>query len=422
MELPYSDTNAGLHYDLNLELDPPGQYVAVRGSVAYRSPRAHLERARFYLHHQFSVHRLDGRRVLGYHYDIFTPTGIPFLPQAAVLDVYFNPPLKNGETALIQFEYAGTLTDWPEESPNIVTNHWVELGAYLPWYPMQYDGGLSNLTFTLKAAAPAGYQIASCGYSEPVNGTWYFNWPHPTSDIVAAAGPTLNTYEFSSKPLRVLFHASTFSESAAAQLGEDVLLAFERFAGWFGPTRPLEFTIIESPRHAGGGYSRRGLVVLSGLTEPDYLEQREAYLRYLAHEAALTWWWQAPADTWEAWLNVSFAEYAALLALKERYGAGTFERFLARKSERAAGCGPLWQFQRSAGALPEAQTSVERLLYDKGPLLLHELSGRIGIARFLELGRAMLWSGVTDTAHFLDLLEEVEDPSTRAWMEERLKT
>lgn len=62
------------------------------------------------------------------------------------------------------------------------------------------------------------------------------------------------------------------------------------------------------------------------------------------------------------------------------------------------------------------------MLYDKGPLLLHDLAERIGYLRFLELCRAMLWSGVTETSHFLALLEEVEDPETRRWMEERLKS
>lgn len=421
MELPYSDTNAGLHYDLSLDLDPRRQYLSVRGSAAYHSPRAHLERARFYLHRQFSIQRLDGGRVMGYHYDLLSGAGLPFMPQAAVLDVYFNPPLKNGETALIQFEYSGSLTDWPVESPNVVTPEWVEMGLYLPWFPVQYDRGPSDLTFTLKVTAPAGYQVASFGRPAFQDGAWFFNWPHPTNDIVVAAGPTLESLEFSSTPNHVILNASTFSQATAAHLGEDLLGSLERFAGWFGPTRPSDFTLIESPRALGGGYARRGLVVLGGLTDQDYTAQREAYLRYLAHEAAHAWWWQAPARTWEDWLNESFAEYAALMAVRERFGTETFERFLERKRERAKETGPLWEFNRAGGETIEKQTAVERMLYDKGPLLLHELDERLGNTRFLELCRAMLWSGVTTTAHFLDLLEEVEDAPTRGWMEGRLK-
>jgi hypothetical protein len=430
MEQPYSDTNAGLHYDLSLHLDPQNQYISVRGSAAYQSPMPRLERARFYLHRQLAIQRVEGRRVLGYHHDLLNPSGVPFMPHAAVLDVYFDPPLKKGETALIQFEYAGKITEWPVDSANVVTPDWVEMGLYLPWFPMQYENEPSILTFTLKVTCTPGYQVASIGRSEFADGGWFYNWPHPTSDIVVTAGPTLEPREYTSLPNHVLLNASTFSESTAAHLGEDLLWALERFAGWFGPTRPSDFSLIESPRTLGGGYARRGLVVLSGITELEYNEQREAYLRYLAHEAAHAWWWQAPSHTWEDWLNESFAEYAALLAVRERFGAETFENFLAHKQERVSaagtgagtgGAGPLWEFHRAGGTTPEKQAAVERILYDKGPLLLHELAVKIGYTRFFELCRAMLWSGVTTTRHFLDLLEEVEDAPVRQWMEERLR-
>jgi len=420
MELPYSDTNNGLHYDLSLNLDPQNHFISVRGTVAYHSPRHRLERARFYLHHQLAIHRIEGRRVLGYHYDLLSSPGIPFMPQAAILDVYFDPPLSRDETALIQFEYSGNVTEWPVESANVITPEWVELGMYMPWFPLQYEDGPSNLTFTLKVTCPAGYQVASLGRSSFQDGAWFFNWPHPTSDIVVAAGPTLEPHEFSSAPNHVLLNASTFSEGAAAHLGEDLLWSLERFAGWFGPTRPSDFTLIESLRPLGGGYARRGLVVLGGITEQEYNEQREAYLRYLAHEAAHAWWWQASTNSWEDWLNESFAEYSALMAVRERFGAETFERFLTRKQERANDLGPVRGFSRADGATPEKRSAIERILYDKGPLLLHALAERIGYTRFLELCRAMLWSGVTTTAHFLDLLEEVEDASARRWMEEQL--
>jgi hypothetical protein len=53
--------------------------------------------------------------------------------------------------------------------------------------------------------------------------------------------------------------------------------------------------------------------------------------------------------------------------------------------------------------------------------LLHHLAERIGYRRFLDLCRAMQWSGVQDTAHFLDLLEELENSDSRNWMEAALK-
>jgi hypothetical protein len=419
---PYSETNSGLHYDLRLDLVPQNQYVAVSGSLAYHSPQAGLERARFYLHRQFSVQQIEGRRVLGYHFEASPGAGIYLLPQAGILDIYFNPPLGKHETTLIQFEYQGTITDWPAESANVVTPGWTEMGMYLPWFPLQYNDAPSDLTFTLTVTCPPEYQVSSYGRSALEDGAWYFNWPYPTNDIVVAVGASLQPRLFESDTNRVYLNSATFKESASLKLGEDMLWVLERFSGWFGPTRPAEFTLIESPRSLGGGYARRGMVVLSGMNELDYLQQREAFLRYLAHEAAHAWWWEASTDTWEDWLNESFAEYSGLLAVRERYGAETFQLFIDRKRERSPEDLPLWKFERSDISTPEKQAVVEHILYDKGPLLLHALSERIGYQRFLELCRAMLWSGVTDTLHFLDLLEEIEDSETRGWMEAKLKS
>jgi hypothetical protein len=421
MEQPYSDTNAGLHYDLRLDIDPQTHFLAVTGSVAYHSPTANLERARFYLHRQLAIQSLAGRRVLGYHYETGSLPPAPNLPQAGVLDVYFDPPLRLNETALVQFEYSGHVTDWPAESVNILSADWCELGAHLPWFPYQYDGTPSMLTFTLKVVCPAGYQVSSYGPFASLDGAWYFTWAHPTTDIVVAVGRSLRTYQFESAPNQVLFAAATFEEATAIQLGEDLLWMLERFSGWFGPTRPAEFTVIESPRLLGGGYASRGLVVLSGVEEHDYLSQREAYLRYLAHEAAHAWWWEAPTGSWEDWLNESLAEYSALLVVRERFSPEIFERFLERKRDRVTDALPLWEFDRSDTATPEKQALVERMLYDRGPLLLHELAQRIGSQRYFELCRAMLWSGVTDTRHMLDLLEELEGGETRQWMEDHLR-
>jgi hypothetical protein len=430
MDQPYSDTNAGLHYDLRAEVDPAAGFISVSGSLAYHAPHNRLERARFYLHRQFEIQRIAGRRVLGYHFEPYAapesandPQPFAFMPQAGILDIYFDPPLRRNETALIQFEYQGTLTEWPADSRNVITPDWAELGMYLPWFPLQYSGGEpSILTFTLKASAPAGYQVSSLGSPTFQDGAYFFTWPHPITDIVLVAGRALETRLLSSAPNYIYLNYAGFGEPAALALGEDMLWALERFSGWFGPTRPAGFTLIESPRALGGGYARRGLVVLGGVNEQDYLDQREAYLRYLGHEVAHTWWWQARRDTWEDWLNESFAEYSALLVLRERFGQENFERLLERKRDRSPDILPLWGFEREDHSTPEKQAVMERMLYDKGPLLLDGLARRIGYARFLAFCRAMLWSGVIDTTHMLDLLEEIEDAGTRAWMEEKLKT
>jgi hypothetical protein len=162
-------------------------------------------------------------------------------------------------------------------------------------------------------------------------------------------------------------------------------------------------------------------VVLNGLAEHDYLNQRDAYLPFLYHETARAWWWEAPRDSWENWLNESFAEYSALLAVRERLGASVFERLIDQKRQHITGLPPLWYIQQAFVSTPEKQDLASGSINDQGTLLLHGLAERIGYTRFLDFCRAMLWSGVTTTRHLLDLLAEIEDMETSRWLEDQLK-
>jgi hypothetical protein len=419
---PLDHASTRLHYDLHLEIDPGKQHITVNGSLVYHAPENRTERARFFLHHQLDIESLAGRRVLGYHLEKVPPGPQPeFLADAALLDIYFDPPLSAGETALVQFAYHGTLTDWAETSTSQLSPDWIELGQSLPWYPYLYDGSTPNLTFSLQVTSPPGFTAASQGSSYQQEGKTFFNWAHPTNDIVVVAAPNLRRFTFESEANRVLLHTIQMDDAAVLSIGEDLLWTLERFAGWFGPIRPSEFTLIESPRPKGGGYARRGLVVLAGMEPHEYIEQRESCLRYLAHEAAHAWWWNAPATSWEDWLNESFAEYSALMAIRERFGQEAFDIRLRQKREQAAGTLPLWEFDRNGGLSSEDQQRVETQLYHQGPLLLHSLADQVGNRRFLDLCRGMQWSGVTGTSHFLDLLEELEGKPVRDWMEAALK-
>ncbi|MDT8401169.1 MAG: hypothetical protein RQ743_05700 [Bacteroidales bacterium] len=62
-----------------------------------------------------------------------------------------------------------------------------------------------------------------------------------------------------------------------------------------------------------------------GFTKADYYDSRIGYARYPAHEISRLWWLRADANTWEDWLNEGFAEYTALVVLRELYGKEYFE-------------------------------------------------------------------------------------------------
>lgn len=437
----YSENDAAMHYELHLRLDPPLQMLEVTGTVLYRSMQARLERARFYLHSQFAIRKITGKRVSGFQFRPHPsalgpvqgmedapaplPDEIPsgVATHAGILDIYFNPPLARGESTPIQVEYAGYLTDWPADSTNIITPEWTELGQALPWYPVELADTPNNLTFRVRIHLPDGYQAASYGNGDVEAGEWYYHWYHPTQDLVIVAAPNLELRTLEGDANKV-FVAGVRDDPVAASLGDEALWCLERFSGWFGRIRPPEFRLILSPRRLGGNYARPGLAVLANLSANDLQERPEIYFHFLARTLARAWWWEAPADTWESWLNESFVEYSAMMAVRERFNADIGARMVSFKQKRAAELPPLWEFTARYpidGDTLEAQSAIERALYDQGPLLLHRLAERVGYRRFLDICRARLWGGVLDTQHFLEIIGEVEDDATRQWFEAQLR-
>jgi aminopeptidase N len=149
---------------------------------------------------------------------------------------------------------------------------------------------------------------------------------------------------------------------------------------------------------------------------------REGYVRYLGHEAAHLWWWGAETTSWEDWLNESFAEYSALLAVRERFGPAAFEERLAVKREASQDSAPIWGLERSDISTADQRQMIETVLYAKGPIVLHELATKIGQPRFLVMCQHLVAQEANSTAALLALLGKLEGPEIKQWLVGRLKT
>ena len=169
-----------------------------------------------------------------------------------------------------------------------------------------------------------------------------------------------------------------------------------------------------------GGYARPGLIILGGLEDEGYSEHREGWFRYVSHEAAHLWWTGAPVDSWEDWLNESFAEYVALLAIREVFGEQSYQRRLDEKRDRSEGVPEIWGLKRN-GSTEEENREIEIVLYSKGPVLLGELSDKITDSRFIGLCREMVSQEATSTQQFLDLLRNRESSEVSDWFEKMLR-
>ena len=73
-----------------------------------------------------------------------------------------------------------------------------------------------------------------------------------------------------------------------------------------------------------------------------------------------------------------FAEYSALMIIKELFGEEAFNRRIEAKKSILAEKPPIWGFDRNDRTTPEKSDAVEAILYSKGPILLHLLEQKIG--------------------------------------------
>ncbi|HOK23993.1 MAG TPA: M1 family aminopeptidase, partial [Coprothermobacter proteolyticus] len=150
-------------------------------------------------------------------------------------------------------------------------------------------------------------------------------------------------------------------------------------------------------RTEGGGYARTGFVVLPRIDTESYKRQEVSYFSNLAHECAHLWWANAPVNSWEDWLNESFAEYSALMAVRELFGTVRFESILAKKLKRSEGMPPIKGIKRN-------DERAFTVLYDKGCLVLYELEQMAGRKEFIGLLRKTFQQKVSSTEEFLQLV------------------
>jgi hypothetical protein len=411
------------HYHIRLHIEPPNHLLRIQGSL--RLPRLEEGPApdtplSFYLHRQFTIESLTGDWLADWHFDTDTPVPIRWLPTSGVLSLNWDSSALTKAPLEFQFAYQGRITEVAEWSANTIGPEWTEIGLYLPWYPSHPSLGM--FTFDVEVECDPAYQITSYGEISHHADVRRLSWHRPTTDIVLTFSKTMTQRTFPAGDFNVHLNSQTLGEESAKRIGRDLTDILNTLQRWFGPGPGGDVTVTQSPREKGGGYTRRGLVILAGLDDETYTEKREPYARYLGHELAHLWWWRADTATWQDWLNESFAEYSALRIVKEQCGQASFEKRLANKAEALPGLPPIQGFNPGDCDTEEKLAIIQHLFYDKGPILLHQLAEKIGFETFLSLCQAMREKQIAETAAFLDLLEDHTGTAIRDWMGAQLQT
>jgi len=143
-----------------------------------------------------------------------------------------------------------------------------------------------------------------------------------------------------------------------------------------------------------------------------------SYEKYFAHEFAHLWWYKANVNTWEDWLNESFAEYSALMIIRKKHGYEAFYNIIERKRETIEDTPPIWGLDR----MGEDTEIVHQVLYDKGPIILYEMENIIGRKDFVKFCNKLITNNISSNSELLELLETTNGKDVVESFKKMLKT
>jgi hypothetical protein len=357
--------------------------------VAVGEPEPEIK---FYLNENFNVGKVKCKNCTGFKFERKTE-------RFPTLTISLEKPLQTGERMTIEIEYNGDLKEMYHRE-----HQFLELGLDWFWYPIHRKlGGYDFLyRLTIKTDAP-DFQITGNGRVVKKGGKWLIESKTPDYDIdlVLSSDLSFKRYEKNGYNLQVV--SKNLAEEVPATLLENIRETLDFYNSTFGinnPQREVTAVIRPFPEISGqGGYFRKGYFILPRI------DDAKDFFFPVAHELAHHWW--IGADQQNAWLNESFAEYSAMLAVRKLKGAAAFGEILEKKKKLNENLPPVYGFDRTKNP---RQTPL--VLYVKGALKLNELENDLGEEKFLEFLEKVSEAKIAETDKLIELLTQVSSRET----------
>ncbi|MFO7827653.1 MAG: M1 family aminopeptidase [Bacteroidales bacterium] len=403
------------HYEIHLSIDPQAQEIEIDGSLELNLSHVNDDTLTFYLDRGMDVTSFKLNRKDIAIIDT-SQSDNRFMPLARKIFIDISALSQEDKISTIAFSYHGKVGELPEIYANRIGAQWTEMGLYYPWFPFSINQ-MSSFTYNLFVEAPDQYEIFGLGSLEKKNGYTEISNNLPTSDIVVCLSKDVkvNSSEIGENKLKIFYHS--FDYTMVQDVAESITMMMGQYKDWFG-NKNNDICLIESRRETGGGYARTGGVVLSGLDSGKFYKDIIRYENYFAHEFAHLWWHKANVNTWEDWINESFAEYSALMIIRKKHGQEVFDNIIGRKAEAIEETPPIWGFDR----MGDDNGLAHQVLYNKGPVLLYELEENIGYKKFVEFCRNLITNNINSTSELLKLLESTNGKDVSESFEKKLKT
>lgn len=340
----------------------------------------------FYLNEAFEVKNATCRLCESFNFDRQAK------PEPS-LTIKLKKPLAKDQRLPIVIQYSGSLKNIYKRDYGFL-----ELGLDNFWFPIHPATVGFNFRYRLaiKTDRP-NFQLVANGRSKRQSGGWLVESKAPDFDMDLVFGEDLKFKTNTQGGYNLTIVSKDMPDDAVASLLASMKAMLDFYNSTFGASDPQrEITGVFRP-HPGvegqGGYFRKGYFVFPKTDDVQNLVQP------IAHELAHYWWLKAGRQ--HAWLNESFAEYSALLFVRQKQGVEVFEKLLEDKRKQSANLPPIYGFDRTKN-----RQAAPGVFYRKGPVKLSELESELGEQKFMNFLTQVEKADVRETDALIALLAQ----------------
>lgn len=354
----------------------------------------------FYLDKKVAIRRITSEVINRYQVDT---TAKDF----QAITITFQKIIAPNQAAKIHFNYAGLLDSLLYKRYGII-----ELGLDWFWYPVH--ASFTGITFDYKLRVTVDnptLKLFSNGKISPNKNQFVVQSMQPDYDINLFLSKEAQVSQLNQEGYSIDVVVKPQKLKLADSLAYSIRSILQFYNSTFGYNHPQNHVqaiirpVPDSVRDLG--YFRKGYFVI---VEPDKMS---SILPLVAHELSHYWWSTARPDE-EEWLNESFAEYSALMAIRKLQGTARFLQLMEEKKKRVERANE--KVKQSGGKVPAVYRAGKKrpnqfnfiATYFKGPILLEELEASLGEEHFARLLRAVANTRVSSTQDFLTVLTELE--------------
>lgn len=212
--------------------------------------------------------------------------------------------------------YHGKVTSWH----TLYEQDILAVNLYTAWYPTDLS---IHTKYIVKVHLDDTFYVVNGRYDE-IEKLWYYQPLDYDVNIIA-----LRKYEITEGKNVALYYYGKENTGAVMPYYENYNKIVDYYTALYGSSKLDKTNIVILPEeNEYGGYFRKALIVFDGIRE-DYDE----IVHTLAHEIAHSWCQGARTDSWEDWLNETFAEWSALLfELEVNHNLNKFNAIILEKA------------------------------------------------------------------------------------------